>query len=113
MGRWKTGWRMRSGERTPTVRRRSGKNGGGIDQGSQAESLLEAAFFLRKLRKLLTEIGRTVEWEKCLARIRADHARKRSLLAVLDSLEKTPIIKKRHGKLASLVWRIYLACKFS
>ncbi len=55
----------------------------------------EAAVHLRKLKNLLAENGRTEEWRKYVARVRAEHARKRSLLAELDKLEKTPIIKGR------------------
>jgi uncharacterized Zn finger protein len=55
----------------------------------------EAAAYLRKLRKLLTETGRGGEWATYLAKIRIEHARKRSLIEVLDSLERTPIIKGR------------------
>jgi uncharacterized Zn finger protein len=55
----------------------------------------EAAAYLRKLRKLLTETGRGGEWATYLAKIRLEHARKRSLIEVLDSLERTPIIKGR------------------
>jgi uncharacterized Zn finger protein len=55
----------------------------------------EAAVYLRKLRNLLTETGRDGEWATYLAGIRLEHARKRSLLEVLDSLERTPIIKGR------------------
>ena len=55
----------------------------------------EAAAYLRKLRKLLTETGRDGEWATYLAGIRLEHARKRSLIEVLDSLERTPIIKGR------------------
>jgi len=43
----------------------------------------------------LTETGRDGEWATYLEKIRLEHNRKRSLLEVLDSLERTPIIKGR------------------
>ena len=55
----------------------------------------QAAVYLRRLKKHLAETGRTKDWEAHLKGIREEHARKRSLLAVLDSLEGKPIIMGR------------------
>jgi uncharacterized Zn finger protein len=55
----------------------------------------DAAVHLKKLRSLLVNAGRTAEWTAYLEGIRAKHARKRSLLEVLDSVEGRPILGRR------------------
>ena len=60
----------------------------------QPKAYREAAVYLRKLKSLLAEIGRAEEWAVYVDKIRAEHARKRSLLDVLDALERKPIIKR-------------------
>ena len=53
-----------------------------------------AVTYLKKMARLLKEKNRTKEWEAYLKKLRQDHARKSSLMAVLDTLEGKPIIKK-------------------
>jgi uncharacterized Zn finger protein len=53
-----------------------------------------AAGYLRKLRDLLTRIGRAAEWEGILAHLREEHRRKRTLMDVLDRLERRRIIDR-------------------
>ena len=64
-------------------------------QETKPRAYREAADYLRWLGKLLTEKGRSGEWTRYLAELRTQHARKRALLEVLDTLEKKPIAKIR------------------
>ena len=64
-------------------------------QETKPKAYREAAVYLRWLGKLLTEKGRSGEWTRYLAELRTQHARKRSLLEVLETLEKKPIVKIR------------------
>jgi uncharacterized Zn finger protein len=64
-------------------------------QETKPRAYREAADYLRWLGKLLTEKGRANEWTRYLAELRAQHARKRALLEILETLEKKPIVKIR------------------
>ena len=64
----------------------------------QPSAYREAAVYLKKLKQLLNETGQPQEWTQYVATIRIEHARKRSLLEVLDALEGTPILKGGHEK---------------
>jgi uncharacterized Zn finger protein len=64
-------------------------------QETKPKAYREAAVYLGWLRKLLTEKGRSSEWTRYLAELRTQHARKRALLEVLETLEKKPIVKIR------------------
>jgi len=52
-----------------------------------------AAVYLKKMARLLKGRNKGNEWEGYLKKLRQDHARKSSLLAVLDNLEGKPILK--------------------
>jgi uncharacterized Zn finger protein len=64
-------------------------------QEAKPRAYRDAAVYLRWLGKLLTEKGRANEWTRYLAELRAQHARKRALLEILETMEKKPIIKIR------------------
>jgi uncharacterized Zn finger protein len=64
-------------------------------QETKPRAYRDAADYLRWLAKLLTEKGRANEWTRYLAELRAQHARKRALLEILETLEKRPIVKIR------------------
>jgi uncharacterized Zn finger protein len=64
-------------------------------QETKPRAYREAADYLRWLEKLLMEKGRASEWTHYLAGLRTQHARKRPLLEVLETLEKKPIVKIR------------------
>jgi len=51
-----------------------------------------AAQYLRKAQKVLTANGKEDEWKRYLGKLRAEHARKRRLIEILDSLAGKPII---------------------
>lgn len=53
-----------------------------------------SATYLKKMARLLKETKKVKEWENYLKKLRQDHARKSSLMAVLDNLENKPILKK-------------------
>lgn len=53
-----------------------------------------AATYLKKIARLLKEKNKGKEWAGYLKKLRQVHARKSSLLAVLDTLEGKPILKK-------------------
>ena len=53
-----------------------------------------AAIYLKKMARLLKEKNNGQEWEDYLKKLRQDHVRKSSLLAILDALEGKPILKK-------------------
>jgi uncharacterized Zn finger protein len=52
-----------------------------------------AAVYLRKIARFLKERKKGKEWEGYLKKLRQTHARKSSLMAVLDTLEGKPILK--------------------
>lgn len=71
---------------------------------SKAESLIaqvkpkayqEAGRYLRKIAKVMAEGGKQAEWDRYLQNLREHHARKIRLIAVLNSIDKKPIIKKK------------------
>jgi len=54
----------------------------------------EAGRYLRKAAKVMVEERKQAEWDRYLQSLREHHARKIRLIAVLDSLDEKPIIKK-------------------
>jgi len=52
-----------------------------------------AAVYLKKIARLLKERKRGKEWESYLNKLRQNHARKSSLIGILDTLEGKPILK--------------------
>ena len=64
-------------------------------QETKPKAYREAAVYLTWLGKFLAERGRSGEWTRYLAELRTQHARKSSLLEVLDTLENKPIVKMR------------------
>ena len=55
-----------------------------------------AGMYLEKMRAVYARNDRRAEWDALIARLRAEHARKRRLLEVLDGLEgkRSPILKR-------------------
>lgn len=53
---------------------------------------LTAAQFLRKVQKTMKSNGKDTEWKRYLETLRAEHARKRRFIEILDSMTGKPII---------------------
>lgn len=63
-----------------------------IDQ-AKPQAYQDAAFYMKKLQKLLKSTGREQEWSIYLEKLRKENLRKRKLLEVLDSLSEKPILE--------------------
>jgi uncharacterized Zn finger protein len=61
---------------------------------TQTRAYEQACAYLRKLRDLLQQLGRTREWQSYVANLRQVNARKRRLLELLDDLEGRRIIDR-------------------
>jgi uncharacterized Zn finger protein len=69
------------------------KHAEGLIAQTNVSAYEEAARYLRKARKVLHKLGRDAEWDRLVATIREQNARKRRLLEVLDGLTGRPIIE--------------------
>jgi uncharacterized Zn finger protein len=56
----------------------------------------EAAQYLRKAAKVMTQVKKQAEWDRYLKGLREEHIRKRRLIEILDGLDGQPIVKKSH-----------------
>jgi len=56
----------------------------------------EAAQYLRKVAKVMTQVKKQAEWDRYLKGLREEHFRKRRLIEILDGLDGQPIVKKSH-----------------
>jgi len=55
---------------------------------------MEAARYLKKMKKLLEKPRRVEEWKQYMALLRSEHRRKRKLMEILDGLEGKPICEQ-------------------
>jgi uncharacterized Zn finger protein len=54
----------------------------------------EAAKYLRKAGKVMTDEKKQTEWSRYLKKLRAEHIRKHRLIEILDGLDDRPIVLK-------------------
>lgn len=60
---------------------------------TKPKAYMQAARYLKKLKKLLEKSGRNKEWSQYLASIKDEHRRKRRLLEILSGFDDIPIVE--------------------